>query len=465
MNDAEYRTWEVFWQQLPRTLLDPIVTAVAAGAVLGFLGVYVISRRMVFISAALSQLSGLGVATAFLLGSVAGDAGLLTAPIVWALGMSLAATFLFRLDPSRLGLSRDSLLGMAYILASALTLLIGAHIPDHAHAIKNVLFGAAAAVSPTHFWLTVVVGGLVLALHLVLLRGMAAATFDPVGAKVQGLPVAALDVVLFVSIAVMVAITTRALGALPVFGFTVLPAMAGLAVARHLGQALAIAAVVGGLSGALGYAYSFFLGYSPGAAQAALAGVLCFGALGARLASNRSFPLPRRLAGGAVGLALPVLALLPLLLQPAAAPRHEHPASRAVTHEEAHGHADVPTLLQTLASSEDADARAHAAHELGHLQAEEGRDALVRALADAVWKVRVEAAEALGSLGGRDAPEALVRALRDDEDPWVRATVARALCHFEDERAHDALRAAAEQDPDPEVRATARQHAGCSRAE
>src|SRR2546428_4248 len=41
---------------------------------LSYLGVFVVLRRMVFVSAALSEISGVGVATAFYVGAVAGIA-------------------------------------------------------------------------------------------------------------------------------------------------------------------------------------------------------------------------------------------------------------------------------------------------------------------------------------------------------------------------------------------------------
>lgn len=49
--------WELF--------RDPILCALIAGCVLGFLSVYVVLRRMVFVSAAVTNTAGLGVALAF----------------------------------------------------------------------------------------------------------------------------------------------------------------------------------------------------------------------------------------------------------------------------------------------------------------------------------------------------------------------------------------------------------------
>ena len=52
--------------------LEPMIAGVLAGAVLGYIGVFVVLKRMVFVSAALSELSGVGVAFAFYLGALIG---------------------------------------------------------------------------------------------------------------------------------------------------------------------------------------------------------------------------------------------------------------------------------------------------------------------------------------------------------------------------------------------------------
>jgi len=54
------------------------------------------------------------------------------------------------------------------------------------------------------------------------------ASFDPDTARVSGVPVRGVELVLHLSLAVAVAVATRALGALPVFSFLVLPAGAAL---------------------------------------------------------------------------------------------------------------------------------------------------------------------------------------------------------------------------------------------
>ena len=65
------------------------------------------------------------------------------------------------------------------------------------------------------------------------------------GARVQGMPVRALNVFLFLSVGLSVALCTRALGALPVFAFSVLPAMTALALTARIGLVFVLGALIG----------------------------------------------------------------------------------------------------------------------------------------------------------------------------------------------------------------------------
>jgi zinc transport system permease protein len=90
-----------------------------------------------------------------------------------------------------------------------------------------------------------------------------------------------------------VALCTRALGALPVFAFSVLPAMTALVLTSRLGAVFAVATVLGALSGVVGYGVSFRAELPVGATQSALAAALFAAALVYRLLARR-LTSPRR---------------------------------------------------------------------------------------------------------------------------------------------------------------------------
>jgi zinc transport system permease protein len=69
-------------------------------------------------------------------------------------------------------------------------------------------------------------------------------------------------------------VATRVLGALPVFAFSVLPAMAAILVANNVRAAMVLAALLGALAGGAGYVLAFLYTWPVGASQAAFAAAL-----------------------------------------------------------------------------------------------------------------------------------------------------------------------------------------------
>ena len=245
-----------------------MLCGVLAGLVLGLLGVFIVLRRAVFVTAAVSQSAGLGVAIAFLLDI---HAGVTVPPVVTAFAFALVATGLLSVDSERLRLPREAVLGFAYVAASASAVLVGDRISQEAHDVAAILFGTAVLVRPLDVWMVGCSGLFVLGAVVWCYRGLVFAGFDPEGARVQRLPVRSLELLLWFLVALEVSVATRAIGALPVFAFAVLPAMAALALLERLRYALVAAALVGGAAGGGGYLLAFFMEFPVGACQAALA--------------------------------------------------------------------------------------------------------------------------------------------------------------------------------------------------
>lgn len=250
---------------------DPVVCGVVAGAVLGMLGVFVVLRRAVFVTAAVSQSAALGVALAFLLG-IHWD--FTPPPVLCAFALALAATAALARRSSSNRLPREAIVGLLYVGASALAVLVGDRIAQEAEDITAILFGTAVLVRPEDLLAVLAVSALVVVALAALYRGLVFAGFDPDGARIQGLPVARIELALWTLVALEVSVTTRAIGALPVFAFSVLPAMAALRVSNRLPYAVLFAGLVGALSGGLGYVSAFMLRFPVGAAEASVAALL-----------------------------------------------------------------------------------------------------------------------------------------------------------------------------------------------
>ena len=258
---------------------DPVLCAIIAGTTLGFLGVYVVLRRMVFVTVAVTQSSALGVALAFFADI---HLGLPVDPIVGAMACALAATLLLSVDPRAVRLPRESLLGFAFALTGGATILIEDRIVQEAHDIHSILFGSAVLVRHADLVAVGVTAALVLLLHLWWYRGLVFASFDADAARVQGLPVRFLSAFLLASVGAMAGVSARALGALPVFALATLPATTVLVLGLPLGWAFAVAALLGAVAGASGYLFAYFYEFPVGGSQTLAASAILTAAYLAR---------------------------------------------------------------------------------------------------------------------------------------------------------------------------------------
>ena len=280
--DGQGPSWETFlaaWE----LFRDPMLCGLVAGAALGFLSVYVLLRRMVFVSAAVTQAAALGVALAFYAEI---HLAVTVEPIVGAALLALLATLALLIDPSRLRLTREAVLGLVFAASGGLAVLVGDRIAQEAHDIQAILFGTAVLVRPFDMWVVLGTAAILTVLHLWWFRGVLFASFDTVAARVQGLPVARLQAFLLVSIGLMVGVAARALGALPVFALSTLPAMVAVLAGARLHVAFAAASLVGAICGLFGYVVAFFFELPVGASQTALAAALVVLAAGYRLARS-----------------------------------------------------------------------------------------------------------------------------------------------------------------------------------
>lgn len=262
---AEFWSAAAIWR-------DPLAASVLAGSLLGFLGVYVVLRRVVFVSAALTQLSTLGVIAALLvlehfdLETEHQEIQLVTAWVFSVGGGLLLGTLGWgRRLPSEAGV------GMAYVVAGALVILGANRLVHVAHDLNTMVFGNAVAVPFQDVVILLVVTGVVAALHTLFRKEIVFSLFDRETAEAMGVKVGLWGGVLFFNIGLAIPVAAHVVGALPVFAFLTIPAAAALMLARRLEVALALATVLGAVAAGGGYLASWVLQIPTGATMVTLA--------------------------------------------------------------------------------------------------------------------------------------------------------------------------------------------------
>lgn len=273
-----------FWEALPilkNGILACLITALACS----FLGVYVILKRVVFMTVAISQASSLGIAIALLLGlwldihigeggSMEPTLAATALPIFFAILFACAAASLLAQLHTEKRLTRESLLGIAYAVPAALTLLILDRIGGATYDINNLLFGNAVFISSGQLIFLALSAAVVLLIHGVLYKEFIFVSFDYETAKACGMRTLLFNQILFYSMAVMISVSIISIGILPVFSFMVIPAAAALMLTQSLKQTFMLATCFGGIAALAGFYLSFKFSLPTGPAMIAVASLL-----------------------------------------------------------------------------------------------------------------------------------------------------------------------------------------------
>jgi ABC-type Mn2+/Zn2+ transport system permease subunit len=242
---------------------DIVVVAMIAGGLCSFVGVYIVLKRVVFVSAAMSQMSGVGVALAFLLCSVMGidphRAPLWLHPLWYATAFAAlgAAFFSFNLNHRRL--AGETVIGLGYLIAAACVILIlnSPRVTQEAHEVNDLLYGNAVVATPGQLKVMAGAAVAVALLHGLFGKEFVFTVFDAEMARTLGLHTRGWSLLLFLSFAVAISVSTRAIGALPVFAFMVIPPACGLLLGSRMTSVFAISVAVAVVSAFLGYWASF----------------------------------------------------------------------------------------------------------------------------------------------------------------------------------------------------------------
>jgi zinc transport system permease protein len=130
----------------------------------------------------------------------------------------------------------------------------------------SFLFGSILTVTRGGLLLVAVLGGAGLALIAILYRALVAVALDEEGARVSGLPVGTLNVVVAGLAGVTIALSMRIVGILLIAALMVLPVTAAGRLARSIASTLTLSMAIGLGSVFIGLTVSYYADLAPGGA-------------------------------------------------------------------------------------------------------------------------------------------------------------------------------------------------------
>lgn len=261
-----------------------MIVGAVSGAICGFLGVHVVLRRIIFVSAALTQVSSFSVALAFYLQGLAvvSSLGHLIDPFTMSLIFTALAALFFALKRDFFPISQEGIIAFGFLIASGLVVILGDRITKGAHDIADILFGSAVVVEPRDVYVIPSVALITIIVHIAFYKDFIFVSFDQETAVLYKYPVRFLNTILLLTVGIIVAVTTRALGALPVFGLIALPPLAALFLTEKLIMIFILSVIIGILSAVLGYFFSFIISIPTGASITVVASLFFLLAFGVK---------------------------------------------------------------------------------------------------------------------------------------------------------------------------------------
>ncbi len=219
---------------LPRALAAVLLASVVTGVV----GCHVLMRGMVFIGDAVAHSVFPGLAVAFVLGGNLVMGGL-TAGVVTAI---LVAIF-----SQNQRLREDSVIGIFFAASFALGIVIISLAPGYSGSVQDFLFGSIVGVSNEDITQAAIMGAVILLVLWLFHRQIVTVSLDRESARAMGMPVLALDIVLYVLVTISVVLGLQTLGNVLVLALLVIPASAARLACRRLGSMMVFSPVFGGI--------------------------------------------------------------------------------------------------------------------------------------------------------------------------------------------------------------------------
>ena len=240
----------------------PFLMCLVLTGIHAYLGFHVIAREVVFVDIALAQIAALGATAAFLAGHELETWASYGVALAFAIGGALVLAL--TRSPTR-RVSQEAVIGVVYAVSAAGAVLLADRSPHGAEHLRGMLVGSLLSVRGAE---VAKVGALyagVGLLHWLCRRPFFLISTDPGDAYRRGVPVRAWDFLFYASFGLVVTSSVRIAGVLLVFSYLIVPALAGLLLARRIVSRLLVGWAFGAAVSVLGLAASATLDLPTGA--------------------------------------------------------------------------------------------------------------------------------------------------------------------------------------------------------
>ena len=196
-------------------MVNALAAASLAAIACGIIGVYVVVKRIVFISGGISHASFGGIGLGYFLG---------IDPVLCVIPFSIASALSIGEVSRRTKVSEDSAIGIIWTMGMAIGIMFISLTPGYAPDLFSYLFGNILTVPRSDLWIMLLLDIAIITVVYLLYKEFLAITFDEEFATVIGIPAHKLYLVLLCLIALTVVVLIRVVGVILVIALLTIPA-------------------------------------------------------------------------------------------------------------------------------------------------------------------------------------------------------------------------------------------------
>jgi ABC-type Mn2+/Zn2+ transport system permease subunit len=239
-----------------------VAGSILAGIICSFLGIFVVSQRVVFLGAVLTQVSIAGVAFSFLhlinlegilsgfLGSGASKESFIhnLEPAIFSLVFAILTVLVFSQTYRQKLLTQDGILGIIFVVAIAVRIMFIQKSPvAEVSEIETILKGDILFIDARGFYTLLIILIFTVSIFTLFQKQLKFVTFDAESATAHGINSKAWLLIFYLVVGTGISLTTRFVGDVFAFSYLIIPSSIGILLAKKVTNVFIIAVIVGAI--------------------------------------------------------------------------------------------------------------------------------------------------------------------------------------------------------------------------
>lgn len=272
-----------------------VAGSILAGIICSFLGIFIVSQRVVFLGAVLTQVAIAGVAFSFLhiihietfiaslLGIKLEENDFLHnfEPVFYSLLFALFTVMIFSQTNRQKILTQDGILGIIFVVAIAVRIMFIQKSPiADVSEVESILKGDILFISRTEFLILAAIFIFTISIFTLFQKQLKFVTFDAETAGAHGINSKMWLLIFYAVVGTGISLTTRFVGDVFAFAFLIIPSSIGLLLATKVKNVFLIAVLVGAVVPPVAIFIAFKFDFSSGPTAVVTAFILFLAVFG-----------------------------------------------------------------------------------------------------------------------------------------------------------------------------------------